>query len=482
RQLFTPPDPITEINPAVPPLVEAALEKALQKKPADRFATAREFQLALQPETVTALPAPPSRRNTAVWKWTLAAIIAIAALTGGFFWLNGNPFAVAALPVPTETPSPTATPIPPTAEPTAEPVSHRGEWGRGVRDPLRLNFSEIYTLTIAAEPQWVTDIESDESASLLAGNEFLIVAAPDGLVKTINRFSGEDVWETRLGAEISAAPALLLDGDTASVFFATADGALYALHLPDGQLLWRIGSDRLQGVIRGLTLDDSSPLIAVTDTGFVHRIDPWEGSLDKTLADTGQIFAHPPALNDTALFLASDSIQTIERVTAQTVWQNELPASASASPLGDGGWGYVTVGTENNTVLALSSLSGQIVWTAELSAPAVDFAANWGNLFALAADGTVYAWQLWEHESQPLWTAALDSPVTAGVVTTPDVLLVGTEDGQIIFLNTETGEIAEDRTLYFDEPVRALLLTEDGWLYTRTDGQVFGFAPAEIGD
>ncbi len=478
QQLFTPPTPITEMNPAVPSTVEAALEKALQKKPADRFASAREFQLALQPETVTNLPAPP-RRPVATRRWIIAAAVAIAVLAGGFFRLNGNPFAVAERHTPTETPfAPTATPIPPTVAPTpTKPISNQREWGRGVRDPLRLNFAEIYTITITTDPQWVSDIESDESASLLSGDEFLIVTAPDGLVKAVNRFSGEDVWETRLGANVSAAPTLLMDGDTESVFFPTADGALYALHVPDAQLLWRIGGDQLQGVIRGLTLDYSAPIIAVTDSGLAHRINPWEGTLDQTLADTGQTFVHPPALNDTALFLAADSIQTVERVTAQTVWQTELPAAASASPLGDGGWGYVTIGTEGGDVLALSSLSGQTVWETKLSAPITDFAANWGNLFALAADGTVYAWQIWEHESRPLWVMDLETPITAGAVTTPNVLIVGTEDGQVIFLNAETGEFAENRTLYFDEPVRALLLTDDGWLYLRTDGQIFGFAP-----
>lgn len=476
QQLFTPPAPITELNPAVPPPVEAALEKALRKKPADRFTTVHDFQLALQPETVTALPAPPSHRPAIIQRWIIAAVIVIAGLLGGFFWLNGNPFVAAKLPTPTEAPSrPTATPVP-----TA--LAQR-EWGRGVRDPLRINFVEIYTRSIASDPQWVVDIKSDSTASLLSGDEFLILTAPDGLVKTINRFSGEDVWETRLGADISSAPVLLIENDTANVFVPTADGALYALHIPDAQLLWRLGNNQLQDVIAGLTLDFSWALIAVTTDGLVYRINPDEGTLDQTVADTGQHFAHPCALNDTTLFLPGESaMQAIERVTTNVAWDDPLDSPPSAPPLGDGGWSYATIGTKDGSVVALSSLTGQLVWTETLPAPAVDFAANWNNLFALAANGTVQAWPLWEHDTQPLWAVNLESPITAGAVVTPDTLLVGTEDGQVIFLNTETGEIAEDHTLYFDEPVRALLLTGDNWLYVRTDGQAFGFAPAETGD
>ena len=70
-------DPIPSlrvVRPAVPPQVEAAVEKAMAKVPADRFATAAEFVEALE-----ATPPPPMRHaqrlNAAVpahgrrWIW-----------------------------------------------------------------------------------------------------------------------------------------------------------------------------------------------------------------------------------------------------------------------------------------------------------------------------------------------------------------------------------------------------------------------------
>jgi TolB-like protein/tetratricopeptide (TPR) repeat protein len=53
------PRPVTELRPAVPAVVGAALQRALAKAPADRFASAAEFCVALAaPAPVAGMPAP----------------------------------------------------------------------------------------------------------------------------------------------------------------------------------------------------------------------------------------------------------------------------------------------------------------------------------------------------------------------------------------------------------------------------------------
>ncbi|MGH7584363.1 MAG: protein kinase domain-containing protein, partial [Gemmatimonadales bacterium] len=73
--------PVTELRRSVPPNVAAALAKALQKLPADRFATAGEFAAALGNRSYTSVTAPGrSRFRDPVFVGT--AVIAVLAIAG----------------------------------------------------------------------------------------------------------------------------------------------------------------------------------------------------------------------------------------------------------------------------------------------------------------------------------------------------------------------------------------------------------------
>jgi serine/threonine-protein kinase len=60
RVITQPPLPIRALRPSVPAAVETALERALSKLPADRFASAGDFALALSSSTTTADRAAPA--------------------------------------------------------------------------------------------------------------------------------------------------------------------------------------------------------------------------------------------------------------------------------------------------------------------------------------------------------------------------------------------------------------------------------------
>src|SRR5262249_11566514 len=88
RVLTERPRGIRVTRPSVPLYVEAAVEKALEKLPADRWPTGRAFSEGLQGRASTADAAPAGggpiaasrMRRTA---WIVAAGLAGAALTGG---------------------------------------------------------------------------------------------------------------------------------------------------------------------------------------------------------------------------------------------------------------------------------------------------------------------------------------------------------------------------------------------------------------
>ncbi len=65
RQVLDPVPPLTTLRPGVPGTVRRAIERALSKVPADRFATVLEFLAAL--EAPEAPEAPRSRRRRRSW-------------------------------------------------------------------------------------------------------------------------------------------------------------------------------------------------------------------------------------------------------------------------------------------------------------------------------------------------------------------------------------------------------------------------------
>jgi eukaryotic-like serine/threonine-protein kinase len=93
--------PVTELRKSVPPHVVAAVGKALEKLPADRFASAAEFAAALKNPAFTATVAgtaahgaAPGRRAPAVP--VLGTIALLATVAAAWGWLRSNPQAAVA--------------------------------------------------------------------------------------------------------------------------------------------------------------------------------------------------------------------------------------------------------------------------------------------------------------------------------------------------------------------------------------------------
>jgi eukaryotic-like serine/threonine-protein kinase len=98
RILSEEPQPVTRQRPAVPAHVDAAIRKALDKTPADRFPTAAKFAEALTnpgftlsrtAATLAAPAVPPARRPLLMVGLAAVAVLAIAAAVAG--WLRSTP-------------------------------------------------------------------------------------------------------------------------------------------------------------------------------------------------------------------------------------------------------------------------------------------------------------------------------------------------------------------------------------------------------
>jgi serine/threonine-protein kinase len=98
RILSEDPQPVTRQRPAVPPHVDAAIRKALDKTPADRFPSAAKFAEALTNPSFTlshtavapaAAAGAPTRRPVLTMALAAVAVLAVAAAVAG--WVRREP-------------------------------------------------------------------------------------------------------------------------------------------------------------------------------------------------------------------------------------------------------------------------------------------------------------------------------------------------------------------------------------------------------
>lgn len=102
RQLSAPPPRISPVRPSVDPRLDEAIDRALEKIPADRFASVREFSEALAAVTAsTALhsvptgpagpPGRPDRKRRRTVRWVASTFsLAVMVLVGGILFLGST--------------------------------------------------------------------------------------------------------------------------------------------------------------------------------------------------------------------------------------------------------------------------------------------------------------------------------------------------------------------------------------------------------
>jgi eukaryotic-like serine/threonine-protein kinase len=95
QQAHKPPAPVREVEPEIPPALEAVVMRALEKSPEARYANGEELRAALQqviqPAPVAGAPtgAPAAkRRGAGVWLWIALGVL-LLVLAGAAAWLLG---------------------------------------------------------------------------------------------------------------------------------------------------------------------------------------------------------------------------------------------------------------------------------------------------------------------------------------------------------------------------------------------------------
>jgi outer membrane protein assembly factor BamB len=493
HHLYTPPVPATEHNPELPGRVEAALNRALSKNPADRFATLAEFGAALRGEVVPVRPSAVTATAARPWLLPLALTLVVLGLMGllaAFAVSNvaqlGETVRVTETARALET-APTATQAPtdePTEEPTPEPAptdepqggatptlpptpvaaapQEGGWWPMSQWDAARTGYVPEGLRQFNAEPAWVRPPRSSSTGGrtgLVVGGGQVFFGVYGGGLRALDWRRGVETWSLGLGAETNGDPVLYGDEENFRILLPLESGEILGVDGWSGAEVWRLGGDVLQGAptFGDLAIAPEGVAYASVEKGWLHALNPVSGEVQWSLAltETAQ-FYQPPSAIEGRVFLAgtTQSVYAIDTNTQEIVWAGDLVGDPTTPPTILGEAGLVFAGTARGVVHALWLDSGRQAWEdpAQASSVIVGLATDGDRLYATAQDGTAYAWNIWT--GQLVWSLNTGLKLAAPPLTDGAYVLLSTTNGDFRFINAESG---------VEEANWRLTLNDGGW-------------------
>lgn len=231
--------------------------------------------------------------------------------------------------------------------------------------------------------------------------------------------------DPRWAASFATAPSAPAGYDQQFAYVPLKDGAMIAIDLTDGRVVWRVPFDTI----------------------------------------------FTPATGDGLVFAGSEGhVTAFEQRSGAAQWQSPLPGRLAAPLYWDTGW--LIASTDSGDLVALHAQDGRQLWRQPLGSPlAVTPTPAGDRLYVALADGRLVALAL--DTGEPVWSAPLNQAVT-GMLALDDQLLVGTRLNRLHSLSLRDGRIrwsqragadpagapaADDRLIYFaalDNVLRAL--------------------------
>ena len=310
----------------------------------------------------------------------------------------------------------------------------------------------VFTPELTPQPRWSREVGSGTGgkylklAPLLDG-ERLFAADRYGRVRAYHSLSGERLWQVELERVISAGP-----GDARDLLLFGGDAEIFAIDKQNGALRWRtpLGSEVLStpvslGEIIVVHAVDGS-ITALNREGSVlwrhmERVPSLSlrGSGKPLIVDANRVMIGNAAGQVLALNLQEGTLlwrATIATARGRTDLERMVDVDADLA-FDDG---VLYAGAFQGSVAAINTVSGQLLWTREISSQS-GIVVDGEALYISDEAGDV--WALARHNGATLWrqTAlhrrALSAPAQQG-----RYLVVGDFDGYLHWLNKEDGHLA----------------------------------------
>ena len=280
---------------------------------------------------------------------------------------------------------------------------------------------------------WTQELETPVSGGLGVSQDLLVMGTSEAEVIALGRIDGEIRWRSKVSSEVLAPPVLT---DTI-VIVRCGNGVTHALNAETGEQLWRFSSQTPALSLRG----EAAPVIS--------------GDLVLLGLANGRL---------AALSIFDGVVQwesTVIVPKGRTDLERMVDVDATPVVVGD----VVYVAAHQGRVVALSRLSGTLLWSHDLGT-SVGLAIDAENVYVADDDGQV--WALDRRNGATLWKLEKLKfrDLTAPVVY-EDAVVVGDFEGYLHWLSKTDGSIIA-RYQVDEDGLRVPPLVRDGVLYSRS--------------
>lgn len=255
-------------------------------------------------------------------------------------------------------------------------------------DPLKIRWHYHTSLTLTLSP------------AIMKQSVYLPLAG--GALIALDAKTGELLWKTEMGGEVSSAPAV----DARAIYVATAVGQNSADFLPTG------------GAVRAVS----------HESGVTLWVRALNGSLQGAFAQTAD-----------ALFAGSADgrVYAFKKQTGEILWSHAyLPTGFASHPVILGN--TLFIGNEDGTLFAIDAREGKVQWRYRtLGAIRGSLVARDGAICFGSADGKVYAADI--KSGKELWNKRTGAGVQSLAGGGDDQVLVASLDNFAYLLNLRTG-------------------------------------------
>jgi len=242
-------------------------------------------------------------------------------------------------------------------------------------------------------------------------------------------------WTRRLPDPISSSP--LIQGE--QIIVGCRDGNVYALALADGSERWRLSV----GAGVGSSPTAAGSLVVVgTYSGDVVAAEAETGR-ERWRATTGGKIVSSAAFFGRAGIVAIGShdrhIYGLAVEDGAVRWKVHTGGIIWASPII--AKDRIVVGSHDGALYCLDAASGRVEWRAVTGGPISSTATVWRDRSVVvgSADGQVHAFRL--ADGKPLWSHRVGGPVGSPLTAAGDLVLAGTDAGELLALAGEDGGI-----------------------------------------
>jgi outer membrane protein assembly factor BamB len=307
-------------------------------------------------------------------------------------------------------------------------------------------------------------------SSPIISDGMLFATSLDGVISARDAFSGDLIWDARLGdRDMYTGTPTVADGVVYTTFYEepvnVSGGTVYALDELTGDILWSVGPETGIDFNARIAMADGYGLVfGAAWSGEIFAMNATTGAME-WIYQTGDLPFGGIAVDAGQIFIGTvdfPRIISLDASTGSLVWERAVDVQVNSAPLVSGGCVYV--GTYGGTLYCLDEWSGDVVWQVGgfeaffYSTPAFDGS----TLFFSTESGMCYAVDAFD--GSLLWSVSLSYTSYGSLAYANGFIYVGMFEGYLYVIDALDGTVADTERIS-DYGISSSPSVSEGWVW-----------------